>query len=160
MTIYFALLFLILGKTKGEWFCRKRVDALISGNPLYLPVLSFMFCCELFYLFLLGSFGYGGRDGVSSQDKNCTKDWTVLSHTTQILQMEVAKAVVCLPLQLIELTAQNKTTIDWSCMNWLWLLWHITITLKCKSSSLDIWNLYNLYKIIHQYILFCDLCWL
>jgi len=67
--------------------------------------------------FLLGSFGYGGRDGVSSQDKNCTKDWTVLSHTTQILQMEVAKAVVCLPLQLIELTAQNKTTIDWSCMN-------------------------------------------
>ena len=59
--LFFALLFLILGKTKGEWFCRKRDDALISGNPLYLPVLSFMFCCELFYLFCWAHLAMGAE---------------------------------------------------------------------------------------------------
>jgi hypothetical protein len=63
--LYHAIIFifgcLIFGKTKGEWFCRKGDGALISGNLLYFPVLSFYILLWAILSFLLGSFGYGGQ---------------------------------------------------------------------------------------------------
>lgn len=94
---------LILGKTKDGQFCGKQDDALIPGTHCF--VISILLRAIL--SFLLGSFAMRVEMLSAVKTKKCTKDWTALSNTTQILQMKIAKAV-CLFAIAIDRTYSAK----------------------------------------------------